>query len=600
MIASNHNVSCQQAEPFYYDLLPGNVSPDVPHEVSDHVKHCRHCKAQMHQLKHQLQSIDKPDAGPASTTDLLAVCLGLHFAHVGQPVSCAVVKPFLPSLAMPDLKIKIPTPITVHIDNCPACAQDLQTIGQLNLADKQLRRLTELLTADPPKDRTSCAEARKFILPLAEADYSPAVSAEVLRHVCICPECRARLYQARQALAPRWQTADSTERLPFPCDQVNTSDIFDYVVPYGIDPANDQYARFRPSLTTHLRQCPDCLEKMQKLHEELYAIVGRRESGVVTKFTVARADQREAQVAKPEDVYAYWPVNVEVLAQGDESATAQTPVTETPDQQHSAPVLSPQWPSESVVESEATNSEEGQPDHAAAVVGPTVENRVRAASATPRASRRRVLTRWLATAAAIMIAALGISIFTNNSAVAATFDQVVEALRRITSFSYTRVEKDGSVTQYWRSFAPKAYLRKKYNGTVLHSFGEPEQTWRYDPESNTITISHPTDRQSYLRAGNNIIEYMEENIWRHHIDPSEKIESDYGTLDGNVVDVFTFHKPSGDVVKMWCDRNTHLPLRTQLTTQTITVGYRLEYADEIPSSVYELGVPENATIIETY
>ncbi len=98
----------------------------------------------------------------------------------------------------------------------------------------------------------------------------------------------------------------------FPCESVTDKYLFDYCFPYGIDPAEDQYAKFRSSLTSHVSVCPACLARMQTLHRTVSGIIDRGESGVITCFKMK--DKSEVQTAgSPEDVYSQWPIEVNVL-----------------------------------------------------------------------------------------------------------------------------------------------------------------------------------------------------------------------------------------------------------------------------------------------
>jgi hypothetical protein len=45
---------------------------------------------------------------------------------------------------MPSAQIRIPTPITVHLDHCPECADDLKALRNLGLTAEQLERLERL------------------------------------------------------------------------------------------------------------------------------------------------------------------------------------------------------------------------------------------------------------------------------------------------------------------------------------------------------------------------------------------------------------------------------------------------------------------------
>lgn len=208
-------------------------------------------------------------------------CIVFHLMHLEQPVTCETVKPFLPWQADKKLNITARTPITAHIAECPDCCNDIETLAQLNLEQKQLVRLGELYAGSHHKSTESCRKTQKIVPAIAEMDFA-ATTAEVLQHVCICPKCKQLLYEERKAMLENLPAYDLSPE--FPCESVCPSDIFVYVVPHGLNPANDQYAKFRPSFTSHLSKCSTCLGKMQELHNTIYAVLERPDSGIVTCY----------------------------------------------------------------------------------------------------------------------------------------------------------------------------------------------------------------------------------------------------------------------------------------------------------------------------
>jgi hypothetical protein len=80
--------------------------------------------------------------------------LQLHFAYIGEHVTCEIVRPFLPGLLDPAIEIRIPTPITAHLDNCPKCAEDFKAIQKLNLNSTQLYGLSQFFVKGPSRDTT--------------------------------------------------------------------------------------------------------------------------------------------------------------------------------------------------------------------------------------------------------------------------------------------------------------------------------------------------------------------------------------------------------------------------------------------------------------
>lgn len=210
-------------------------------------------------------------------------CIVFHLMHLDQPVTCEAVKPFLPWQADKELNITSQTPITAHIAECLDCRNDIEILRQLNLDQKHLVRLGELFAGDHHKTPGSCRKTRKAIQSIAEMNFA-ATTAKVLRHVCICPTCRQLLYHDRKEMLESLPAYDLSPG--FPCESVSPSDIFTYTIPFGLDPVNDQYAKFRPSIISHLVKCRTCFEKMQKLHDIVYDISERLESGVVTCFAL--------------------------------------------------------------------------------------------------------------------------------------------------------------------------------------------------------------------------------------------------------------------------------------------------------------------------
>jgi len=309
MIALNPHSLCVQAEPHYYDFIFGEEDESVPEHIVRHIEGCENCQERLNQLKVALSRADGVDSKQRQADSAINTMLRLHFGYIGRPVTCRVVKPFLPTLLDPLLQVRTPTPITAHLDNCEQCSEDLKTIQAMNLNRKQLGRLSRLLAEDPAEDTVNCSEAQAAGLAVALLAFGKT-NAEALKHLCLCPQCRQALYEYRESVRKDLLQEEQIEK-EFPCEKVSATDVFDCCVPYGIDPAADQYAKFRESLASHLRSCPACLAKIQQLHNTVYGIVQRAESEVVTRYHL----DEFAKVQTPtesESLYAGFPIRVEV------------------------------------------------------------------------------------------------------------------------------------------------------------------------------------------------------------------------------------------------------------------------------------------------
>ncbi|MHC4635303.1 MAG: hypothetical protein ACYSYU_08890, partial [Planctomycetota bacterium] len=307
MIVFNDNSICEQAHAYYYDYLCEERKEYIPAGMLGHINRCQHCQAEVSRLKIVLAE----GVSTGQTNSVIITGMRLHFAYIGALVTCKTVRPFLPSLADPALEVGVPTPVTVHLDKCQQCANDLETIRQLNLTHKQLCRLGQLFAEEASVDAVACARTRN-VISLVVSMVFRKTSAEILKHLCTCPNCRELIYQRRE-MVRRGLLRGKMAQNQFPCEEVSEADIFDYCFPYGIDPAADQYAKFRPALTSHVSTCSKCLGKMQELHSTVCSILKRQESGIVTRYKVVEDSVRDSIVSSPDDVYEGWPIEVEAL-----------------------------------------------------------------------------------------------------------------------------------------------------------------------------------------------------------------------------------------------------------------------------------------------
>ena len=285
MISHNPDINCPNARLYYYDFLSKETRGGIPEGALQHIKQCRNCQTEIDNLKDLFVQVDERFESEQSHKDsAISTLLRLHFEYIGKPVKCDTVKPFLASLADPVLQIRIPTPITTHLDKCKACRDDLLTLLDLHLPHKNLCRLGQLLADKPIEDEFSCSQAQAAIPAIVSMAFHET-NAEILKHLCTCSNCRKQLYLHRESIRKELLLNGALQN-GFPCESVSATDIYDYCLPYGIDPADDQYIEFGESLTSHLRRCPKCLAKMQQLHRTISNIAERAESDVITIYNI--------------------------------------------------------------------------------------------------------------------------------------------------------------------------------------------------------------------------------------------------------------------------------------------------------------------------
>ncbi len=312
---------------WYHDLTAGH-GPGVPEAIARRVRRFLVFRKQIDRLQEAVTG-----AGGETTTsrskmkrDIIDTLSG-HFRCLDEQVTCSRVKPFLPSLLLPTLQVRIPTPITVHLDHCPECAEDLEALRDLGLSPEQLERLEQLYHGPAAQDRRLCRKARSKIGAFVRGSLD-GIEAELLDHLCTCARCRSHVYHSRQKLLEN--EADSESRSSGPEDDITAAELFDYAVPYGRTSGGAQPAGDAPMQTGQA-----FLKMIQELDETIYGIAERTDSGIATVYSTLETDAQPRHETAPiaadadasgiaesySDAYPGYPIHVQVI-QGRPQPTA--------------------------------------------------------------------------------------------------------------------------------------------------------------------------------------------------------------------------------------------------------------------------------------
>jgi len=307
MVAFDGSEACSRAEAYYHDLLESGECSAVPQDVVAHVQHCSHCQYRLQRLREALLDLEREGDALQSQADRdLVGELEAQFDFLDRPLTCRQVKPFLPNLLAAETQIRIPTPVTVHVDQCPECAKDLESLRALNLSSAQLARLGRLYADSAVDGFWVCLRVQSSTT-LGWSGSLEHADAKAIDHLCVCPRCRHRLYRHRQRLLER-EGAGSTGPEALDCADLSDAELFDFVVPYGSFEPSEGKDRFR-RCAEHIRSCPHCLARAQQLHRTVYGILDRSDSGVVTVYRTRSKRRSEEQA---ESLYGDYPVDVQV------------------------------------------------------------------------------------------------------------------------------------------------------------------------------------------------------------------------------------------------------------------------------------------------
>ncbi len=172
MTDSDTKLLCRQAESYYYDFLDSESCDPVPQFLAEHIGSCRFCSEQLDRLKKTLSKAEDSDPQQKQNRAVINDMLERHFAHIGESVTCNTVKPFLPGLLDETVQFAVPTPITVHLDNCPDCREDLETLRALDLTGVQLRALEQILAGKPAAQKQQLYSAVESIIDRPQSEVA--------------------------------------------------------------------------------------------------------------------------------------------------------------------------------------------------------------------------------------------------------------------------------------------------------------------------------------------------------------------------------------------------------------------------------------------
>jgi hypothetical protein len=176
MVIKNHKSLCGEAKLYYYDSLHGQDCEIIPEHIDNHIKSCPDCRENIEQLRIALSKDECVASNSGQNTAAVTTMLELHFAYIDKHVTCRTVRPFLPALLDPALEIRIPTPITVHLDNCQQCSEDLKTIRMMEPSGTELYRLSRLFTEGIAQNTKEYSEMPKAVIAMASRADSEIIT----------------------------------------------------------------------------------------------------------------------------------------------------------------------------------------------------------------------------------------------------------------------------------------------------------------------------------------------------------------------------------------------------------------------------------------
>ena len=213
----------------------------------------------------------------------------------------------------------------------------------------------------------------------------------------------------------------------------------------------------------------------------------------------------------------------------------------------------------------------------------------------------------LAAAAVIIIAVLiGIHQFGGSiDGTTLSFAQMTEAMKKMPwMHTVTKgFERGAEVTaETWVSFEPKIFVGKTPDGPVVFIDYKNRSDYRYDPASNTITISLSDDKPAIeLSSPWSALEKMVEVFTEQGAEITQK----RGKYRGKTVQIQEISLAQNGVnfkLQLFADPQSHLLLASAVKGVDVNGNVVMDgetefhYPEHGPKDIYDLGVPRSAKI----
>ena len=154
--------------------------------------------------------------------------------------------------------------------------------------------------------------------------------------------------------------------------------------------------------------------------------------------------------------------------------------------------------------------------------------------------------------------------------------------------------------ELWVGFRPFRMATRTPEGQVSFEDSGAQRTYTYDPKTQVLTVRHrpgrPTDQ---VASPFQFMMMLIQDEEKHGATQTQRTE----TRQGRHVEVFelTYEDASSNRGAFVCDRRTHLPIefeeRDPAGARTMHAVFH--YPKSGPTSVYDLGVPRSAKVVES-
>jgi hypothetical protein len=216
------------------------------------------------------------------------------------------------------------------------------------------------------------------------------------------------------------------------------------------------------------------------------------------------------------------------------------------------------------------------------------------------------ITKFAAAAVIIIAVLIGINYFSGSiDGASVVWADVVENMKKMPwVHASIKINRSGqNVTKdSWKCFDPSIDIQEEPDGTIRYIDYSKSVMYLYKPKANTITISSKTDEYN-LPGPESPVEIISSIIEMAH-EQNAEISTEQTQIDGMNVEIIRIVSEIQDITLVRdIERNLIISMMTEATIpdigEKVSAHAIIDYPDDGPRDIYALGVPEDATVIDT-
>jgi len=158
--------------------------------------------------------------------------------------------------------------------------------------------------------------------------------------------------------------------------------------------------------------------------------------------------------------------------------------------------------------------------------------------------------------------------------------------------------------EVWLGFEPARFAELQPNGRALFEDARADRGYVYDPDTDTVTVGPRSQKDAEREHAASPLDWITQNIHDAEARGIGRVAHRAGERGGRPVETLEIVAEGSARLVLVCDPRTQLPIEGEVSTPGPDGGFvsaalvSWDYPATGPTSIYDLGVPRSAKVVE--